>query len=232
MPRDYETETERVRRQLRETLTPRQKLANWWDYHRKHVFIALAALLIALYFAAQNRGNLPADYTVGWVSGRELDARTVEDIAERLARFGSDENGDGIVHVDLHQMIIDLGAVIERGGGTEGQKEQGNLMALEADLSICQSVVFLTDDPASLQACTGALVYRDGGMPEAGANDWENMALAWSDCPRLGASPVEGELYLACRGCWQEDQQARWSEGWRLWKTIQSEATTEEKDDK
>lgn len=226
MPQGYETETERVRKRLKETLTQKEKLANWWYYHKRHVLLVGAAVLIILYFALQSWGKVPADYTVGWVSGMELDAETVSEITDRLALFGEDLNRDGVVHVELHQIIIDLGAVIERGGNTEGEKERGNLMALEADLNIFQSGIFLTDNPAALQAYTGALLYLDGSQPEAGAEDWENMAIAWSQCPWLGEVPVEQELYLAGRGCWQEKHSEQWARSWAFWEAIQAGKTT------
>lgn len=227
MPQGYETETDRVRKRLKETLTPGEKLANWWFYLKRHVLLAAAAALIGLYFALQSWGKVPADYTVGWVSGMELDAGTAETVAGRLARFGQDLNGDGKVHVDLHQIVIDLGAVMDRGGSIEGQKEQGNVMALEADLNIFQSGVFLTDDPAALQAYTGALLYRDGTQPEPGAENLENIALAWEQCPWLGEPPVERPIYLTVRGCWNEDQREQWDQSWAFWQALQAGETTQ-----
>lgn len=67
MPQGYETENDRIRKRLKETLTPREKLANWWFYHKFHVLIGALALLLVFYFLLQSRGTLPADYTVGWV---------------------------------------------------------------------------------------------------------------------------------------------------------------------
>ena len=231
MPRDYVTETERVRRQLRETLTPRQKLANWWDYHKKHVLIAAAALAIVIYLAAQALRTPPPDYTVAWVCKTELDGRGAEDVADRFARLGEDLNGDGKVRVELHQMVLDLAALAARGGSPDGQREQGELMALEADLNICQSVIFLTDDPASLQACTGALIHLDGSQPAPDATDWQNLSLPWADCPALGDSPIEGALYLTCRGCWRDDQREAWSQSRELFGILRNDATTGEKID-
>ncbi len=217
----YVTETERVRKRLKETLTLKEKAANWWDYHKFHVLIAAAAVLVVCWFIAEGLRTVPADYTVGYVSGTEIDGETADAITDALARYGQDVNGDGVVHVELHRMIIDLGLVLERGGATDGQKELGNLMALEADLNMLQSGIFLTDDPAALQAYTGALLYRDGGQPAADAQDWENMALAWDDCPGLGESPTGKTLYLVGRGCWNEDQRGQWSQNWEFWQAIQ-----------
>lgn len=218
MPQGYETETDRVRKRLRETLTPRQKLANWWDYHWRHVLIVCFALPLASYFVMQSLSTAPADYSVAWVGKQELENETAERISEALTRYGTDLNGDGVVHVELHQIPIDLGGVIARGGA-EGQKEYGNLMALEADLNAFQSGIFLTDDPSSLQKYTGALLYLDGTEPPEGAEDWENMTLSWEalGLPETGANR---KLYLSCRGCWSEKQEESFRKNWDFWQNI------------
>lgn len=116
-------------------------------------------------------------------------------------------------------MPMDLAKVLAQGGAGS-EEERANLMALEADMSVCQSVIFLTDDPAALWGYSGALLYLDGMEPEPGAEDWENMVIAWNQCSELGEQPVSGELYLGCRGCWQESQQETWRQSWRLWEKL------------
>ncbi|MGM9593022.1 MAG: hypothetical protein ACI3U8_01575 [Candidatus Onthomonas sp.] len=219
MPQGYETENDRIRKRLKETLTPREKLANWWFYHRFHVLIGALALLLAACLIWQGIGTPAADYTVGWVGARELDSAAAEQIAQGLAQYGEDLNGDGQVWVEIHQMPVDLAAFLEQGGAGS-EKVRANIMALEADMSVCQSVIFLTDDPAAFWAYSGALLYLDGTEPEAGAEDWENMVVAWSQCSGLGEQPVEGALYLGCRGCWQENQQETWEQSWQLWEKL------------
>lgn len=223
MPQGYETENDRIRKRLRETLTPREKLANWWFYHKFHVLIGALALLLVLYFLLQSRGTLPADYTVGWVGSDDLSSETAEQIAESLAQYGEDLNGDGKVHVEIHQMPMDLSAVLGRGGAGN-EEERANILALEADMSACQSVIFLTDDPAAFWGYTGALLYRDGTEPEPEAEDWENMVVAWSGCLGFGESPTGYELYLGCRGCWQENQRENWEQSWALWENLAAES--------
>lgn len=199
MPQGYETENDRIRKRLKETLTPREKLANWWFYHKFHVLIGALALLLVFYFLLQSRGTLPADYTVGWVGARDLDSAAAEQIAQALAQYGEDLNGDGQVWVEIHQMPMDLAAVLERGGAGN-EEERANILVLEADMSVCQSVIFLTNDPE--------------------AEDWENMVVAWSQCSGLGEQPVEGALYLGCRGCWQESQRENWEQSRKLWENL------------
>lgn len=199
MPQGYETENDRIRKRLKETLTPREKLANWWFYHRFHVLIGALALLLVTYLIWQSAGTPAADYTVGWVGAWELDSAAAEQIAQALAQYGEDLNGDGQVWVEIHQMPMDLAAVLERGGAGN-EEERANILVLEADMSVCQSVIFLTNDPE--------------------AEDWENMVVAWSQCSGLGEQPVEGALYLGCRGCWQESQRENWEQSRKLWENL------------
>ncbi len=87
------------------------------------------------------------------------------------------------------------------------------LMALEADLNSGESRVFLTDDAASFQRCTGALLYRGGHYPERGAEDWEKMVASWEQ-------DGIGTVYLGCRGCWKESQRDAWAQGWAFWERL------------
>lgn len=209
---DYETEAQRVRKRLKETLTGREKLRNWWEYHKIHTAIAVAVLLLVFYFSFQDHSTPTADYTAAWVSGQTLDDEASDAISEKMAQYGRDLNGDGVVRVDIHQIKLDLGMVIERGG-TAGQQEYGELLALNADLEVGQSGILLTDDPASLQAYTGALLYRDGSQPENGPLDWENMVVSWE---QEGA----GTIYAGLRGCWKDDWQETWTLYRELWETL------------
>lgn len=205
----YETETQRVKKRLRETLTVRQKLENWWDYHRTQVIIGTILLVLALYMLGQDRSVPPADYTVAWVSSHSLSPETAEAISQRMAPYGQDLNGDGQVQVSIHQIKLDLASVLVNG--TQGQQEYGELLALDADLEAGQSGIFFTDDPAALQAYTGALLYLDGTTPAPGAVDWENMFLSWEQ-------EGQGSIYAGCRGCWKADWEETFAQYRQLWR--------------
>lgn len=208
MDRNYETEAQRVKKRLKETLTPREKLANWWDYHKRQAIIGAVLLALALYMLGQDRSGPPADYTVGWVGAQALSPAAAEAVSKRLAQYGQDLNGDGQVQVSIHQMKLDLSSVL--ANGTQGQQEYGELLALDADLEVGQSGIFLTDDPAALQTYTGAMLYLDGTMPEKGAADWGNMFVSWEE-------PDIGRVYAGCRGCWKEDWKETWAQYRQLW---------------
>lgn len=218
----YETEAQRVKKRLRETLTPREKLQNFWDYHKKHLLFGALALAVALYLATQALGEPKPDYTVAWVSPVELDSETEKAVTDALAAFGRDLNGDGEVSVALHRITLDLGLIIDRGGTIQGEQEQANLMSLEADLNIFQSGLFVTEDLRALQMWTGALCKPDGTAPDHDGEDWDRLVLHWADLPWPGEPPEGMDLYIACRGCWNEEQKDKWDETMAFLRAIET----------
>lgn len=214
----YETEADRIKRRLQQELTGRQRLENWWYYHWRHVLIALAAVAAAAYLGSNLASAVPEDYSVAWVGTHDLDDETRSALENTLSAYGEDVNGDGQVVVRIHQITLDLRAIGERG--VSGQQEQGELMALEADLSCGQSAIFILEDPEAFQAYCGALLYLDGEEPAEGAADWENMTVTWQDV--LGPLPagLDISVWLGCRGCWIEAQRESWDTSRQLWERM------------
>lgn len=217
--RPYETEKDRIKRRLRQDLTPRQKLENWWRYHWYVVLIAVIAVGLAIYFSSSGAVARPADYSVIWVGGQYLPDGTEQALADALAAYGEDVDGDGQVVVRIRQIALDLRAIAERGS-TSGQQEYADLMALDADLNCGQSTIFIMEDPEAFQAYSGALLYLDGTGPQAGAEDWENMAVSWQDTVGPIPDGAPAPLWLGCRGCWKEEQREGWENARRLWVRI------------
>lgn len=155
----------------------------------------------------------------GWVGREHLPDETAKACETALAAFGEDRNGDGKVVVRLHQIPLDLGEIARRGS-TSGQQEHASILALNADLNSCQSVLFLLEDPQAFQTFSGALLYLDGSEPLPEADDWENMVLDWTQI--FGSAPegIEGPLYLGCRGCWKEEQREDWRASRQLWEKL------------
>lgn len=216
--RPYETEKDRIRRRLRQDLTPRQRMANWWRYHWYLVLMGAAAVGLAVYFGSSWAAARPADYSVIWVGGQYLPDETEKALADALAAYGEDVNGDGQVVVRIRQIALDLRAVAERG--TSGQQEYADLLALDADLNCGQSTVFLLEDPEAFQAYSGALLYLDGAEPPAGASDWENMTVSWQDTVGPLPDGAHAPLWLGCRGCWKEEQRENWESARQFWARI------------
>ncbi len=139
-------------------------------------------------------------------------------LATALAAYGEDVNGDGQVVVSIRQVGLDMRAVAERG--TSGQQEYADLMALNADLNCGQSTVFILEDPEAFQTYSGALLYLDGAEPAEGAMDWENMTVSWQDVFGQLPEGIDSPVWLACRGCWKEEQRESWESSWQLWDRV------------
>ena len=152
------------------------KLSNWWWYHKTHVLLAAAALAIALYFAAQERGIERADYHVAVVCAERMTEDALSELSDALAVYGEDRNGDGKVTVRPHLYCLDLAAPEM----SAERNSRADYTALEADFASAQSGIFLTDDPEAFQQLFGALALLDGSVP-AENEPAEHMALRWGD---------------------------------------------------
>ena len=200
-------------------LTPRQKRANWWYYHKWYVLLGTGLLAAALYLIARGLGfgQITPDYQVAYVGSAALPEDTAAALETALADLGTDCNGDGQVVVRLNQYVMGdssgEGAVYAYAGSTR----------LMADLEARDSYFFLLEDPAVFQENYQILRRLDGSLPEETDQDYESCYLCWSDCPVLQALPL-GEytekilnqelrgdsqallapLFVARRGFWTE----------------------------
>lgn len=142
-------------------LTPRQKRANWWYYHKWHVFLGVGLLALGVYLGARilGIGQVRPDYQVAYVGSAALPEDTAAALESALAELGTDCNGDGQVAVQLNQYVMGdgsgEGAVYAYAGSTR----------LMADLDSCESYFFLLEDPAGFQENYQVLRHLDGSLP-------------------------------------------------------------------
>lgn len=167
-------------------LTPRQKRANWWYYHKWHVFLGVGLLALGVYLGARilGVGQVRPDYQVAYVGSAALPEDTAAALESALAELGTDCNGDGQVAVQLNQYVMgdDSGesAIYAYAGSTQ----------LMADLDSCESYFFLLEDPAGFQENYQVLRHLDGSLPQETEKDWESCYLPWSQCPVLRELPL------------------------------------------
>lgn len=167
-------------------LTPRQKRANWWHYHKWYVLLGAGLVALGLYLGARalGVGQTVPDYQVAYVGAAALPADTAAALESALAALGTDCNGDGRVVVRLNQYVMGdgsgEGAVYAYAGSTK----------LMADLDACDSYFFLLEDPASFQTNYQVLRRLDGSLPQETDPDPAGCSLSWSACPALQALPL------------------------------------------
>ncbi len=217
-------------------LTPEQKRANWWHYHKWHVLLGAGLLLVTGYLLARalGFGEVKPDYQVAYVGSAALPEDTAATLESALVGLGEDCNGDGRVVVRLNQYVTET----DVGGEAAMYAYAGSTM-LMADLESCESYFFLLEDPESFQRNYQVLRRLDGSNPADNDHDVEACCLSWAECPALRGldlgsyhetvlgQELSGDsqellsgLSLARRGFWTEKTTRYVDECDTLWNTI------------
>lgn len=198
-----------VKPEARRELSPKERRANWWYYHKWHVAGAAAFLLVLCSMAVhawEMKLNAP-DYQIAYVAEYPLP----EDAAVALEGALSELAGG---KVKLNQYLT----------GQEGDAAlyaSASNIQLMADLETYESFLFLLDAPETFQENYQILQNLDGTLPKGGEE--AAFCLPWTACPTLSNLPLGGYsenvlgqevtgdcqelfsgLYLARRGFWNE----------------------------
>ena len=154
-------------------LTRKERLVNWWLYHKWHVAIG-AVLLFALLdigLRVAGFGREEPDYQFAYVGSRILPDEAVASFEDALASFGADRNGDGRVLVRLNQ-YADASA---SGDADAAMYAYASGVRLMADLQRGDSAFFLLESPEGFR--------RDYDI-------LSGNGVLWTDCPVLSALPL------------------------------------------
>jgi len=190
-------------------LTPKERRANWWHYHKWHAAAVVALLLVLgdLGLHAWNAKRNAPDYQAAYVAETPLPEEAAAALEEALS--------------DLAGGKVKVNQYLTAQAGDAALYASASSVQLMADLETCGSFLFLLDDPETFQSNYEILQNLDGTLPEDG--EGKAFFLRWSDCPVLAALPLGGysetvlgqeftgdsqelfsELYLARRGFWDE----------------------------
>ena len=96
-------------------LTRKEKLANWWYYHRLHAGIGAAVLAILIWLAADMLNRTLPDYQIALVTEQYIPETVVTELGDALSAFGLDLNGDGQALVQVSGYQLSLGGEEETG---------------------------------------------------------------------------------------------------------------------
>lgn len=148
--------------------TKQEKLANWWDYHWYYVVggIVGAAILISLAYSVLTQ--VKPDYQVALCARETLPEDTANALAEALAQYGTDQNGDGQVIVQINQYTVNFSG----GDEVDAYSQMAGITKLSADMQSGSSFLYLSDDIAGFAAQEGLLAEQV---------DYYR----WTDCPVL-----------------------------------------------
>ena len=198
-------------------LTKKEKAANWWYYHRVHVFIAAAVLAVAVWLAADFFGRTLPDYQIALVTEQYIPDAVLSELGGALSAFGQDLNGDGQAVVQVNGYQLSLGGEAEESGAFASSSavpatvdvytQMAGMTTLSGDLTTRTSLIFLTDDPEALQSSFEPLAAADGSLPAEGAGLEGVELFALPDCPALAGLALSEEtrayldgFYIARRG--------------------------------
>lgn len=137
----------------------RKKLQNFWFYHKTHLLIALAVVLVLGYFAIQKASTTAPDYHIGLVRSIPCTDAELQSLEDIFTAAGTDDNGDGQVLVQIHTYYVDLA----------GDTPNANVVqALDADLIGGMSGIFLLEDVDTFRRVTGSILSDSDSMMENG----------------------------------------------------------------
>ena len=147
-------------------LTPAQQRANWWHYHWYYVVLIAAAVLMVGYFVWSRVTEVQPDYTVAVVSRTDPDTAFLSQLETQLEALAGDVNGDGKVKVSVKGIWLALD--YDGQDAALQQLMQSSEDKLNSDFYLCESTLFLVDDPAAMEQRYGCFQTLDGTDPEEG----------------------------------------------------------------
>lgn len=164
-------------------LTKKQRRRNWWHYHKWHVLICAAVVLIGLDWAWNVLTRVTPDYQVAYVGSAPLSQEDAAAWEARLSALGADCDGDGKVVVQLNQYLSSQEDPMYTAAAN---------VKLLADLDSRESYFFLLEDPEKFQADYEILQEDwfpvENGLYLARRAFWEDrMAEHMEECDALWA---------------------------------------------
>lgn len=171
--------------------TAREKRANWWFYHKTHLFVALimAGVLVSLVYSIVSQ--VEPDYTIGLITSYIMPDEAQEQMEAHIAQYGDDRNGDGQVVVQINNYVFPS----ELNTTTDYQSIQANMTRFAGDTALNDCMIYFHDEggfDSVRENFNGFFQYNDGSpMPEEAA-DYENAMRAWDEL--RGFDDFEPEL--------------------------------------
>jgi hypothetical protein len=161
--------------------SPKSQWENFWYYHKWHVLIGIAVILLAAFLIHDLTSRVNPDYQIGLITQTMYSTEVTDSLESQIARYGTDLNGDGKVVVQVNSYVMEDGS---SSGTVDMNVQAAGFIRLTADLDDGSSMIFITDD-ASFQAEQskfGLFSYLDGSTPAGGASDYDKMRVSLQDC--------------------------------------------------
>ncbi len=185
MPSEYQKWIARdVKPEETYEMTPAEKRANWWYYHKFHVLAGLVVALLAAWLIGDivTAKNREPDCRIAYIGTYRLPSGALEALETHLSTMVGDLDGNGKTILEFYQFQVDL-----TGEVTPDPNQQMALMAHMADNGYH---MFLLESPELFQESFQLITYADGAWPEDVPDRQEDLWSRWADCPNLTALPM------------------------------------------
>lgn len=172
-------------------LTRKQRLQNWWHYHKWHLAVGAVVLAIAGNILWRNLTQVRPDYQIAYVGSVLLTEEQAAAWEDRLAALGADCDGNGTVTVQLNQYLA-------AGTGSDAEYAYASNVRLMADLDGRDSYFFLLEDPEGFQKSYEILeedwIPVEDGLFLARRAFWQDRTGShMEECQQLWERLMEGE---------------------------------------
>ena len=159
-----------------------QRWRNWWYYHKWHVLIGAALLLIGADWTYHALSQVHPDYQLAYVGSVPLEGDGAS-WETQLAALGTDCDGDGETTVQVQQYLV-------LPDSEDPMYTYASNVKLMADLEARESYFFLLEDPERFQESYGVLqedwFQVEDGLYLARRAFWEDRTAAHMEaCDRL-----------------------------------------------
>lgn len=134
----------------------KNKLQNFWYYHKIHSIIILVVLVIGVYLLLTQQNSVKSDYDIAIVSAQGCSDEQMAQIRDVFQQAGTDQNGDGAVTVKVHLYRFAIG---------ESGQDREAVAGLDADLVGKISGIFFVDNPERFEAATNGLGKAADSIP-------------------------------------------------------------------
>ena len=179
-------------------LTPAEARANWWHYHWYYVVLIAAAVLLVGYFVWSRVTEIKPDYTVAVVGRVDPDAAFLSEVEAKLEAVADDVNGDGKVKVNVKSIWLALD--FETQDSSLRKLMESSEDKLNSDFYLCESMIFIVDDPAAMEQRYGCFRLLDGTDPQEGDRvSVADFAVPLEDTALAGTQSESGAEWYVTR---------------------------------
>ena len=116
----------------------KERLGNFWFYHKWHALIVLVVVAILTFFTVQCATRTKADYSVVLYLNQSVSLEQRIALQEMLSQYGEDINGDGEVEVEVFDVSF-------REDETNTNVISASRIKAIGQMSLSDSMIYITD---------------------------------------------------------------------------------------